>query len=1016
MFIMNVVPPTAIIVLYDILVFAFAWLSAYWLRFNLAVPPEFLAGALSTLAWVVPLQAAVFWGFGLYRGTWRFGSLPDLKRIVLAVGLAAFLIPLVLVLFRISAAVPRSVLILDPLLLVLVIGGSRLAYRAWKEQRPASVLRSGSNPAAVTTETFTLSDDDPFAQFVEKHMDREAYLDAYPDIRAAGMDPVQHWLEHGMAERRTFFPDAAVLHGDLAAQAEGPQWLHFTWWGKPVAIWIYDQVENARFAQFVETHMDREAYLDAYPDIRAAGMDPVRHWLEHGMAERRTFFPDAAVLHGDLAAQAEGPQWLHFTWWGKPVAIWIYDQVENARFAQFVETHMDREAYLDAYPDIRAAGMDPVRHWLEHGMAERRTFFPDAAVLHGDLAAQAEGPQWLHFTWWGKPVAIWIYDQVENARFAQFVETHMDREAYLDAYPDIRAAGMDPVRHWLEHGMAERRTFFPDAAVLHGDLAAQAEGPQWLHFTWWGKPVAIWIYDQVENARFAQFVETHMDREAYLDAYPDIRAAGMDPVKHWLEYGMAEGRFLYPSAAVVLGDIADRFDDAYWERFTWRGRPVAVRKKVPIKPSLIAQIKAQAHHEPAVLAAGDLAIVSLRQLVGPDLLGRSGIDVRSIFAATPEQPDVVVLIPLLRMGDAEKFAADLIGGLGALGHANILVIVTKDTAKAATGWESLPQLAPFRKVRVVFWRDICGLHYQDPHHFARWLRVLRPSRILVINSHLGLEMVGKYGRGLSHIARIYCVYFGFGLHGAASHYAARFPYRTLPFSVVLTDDETMAATLRRQWGALPGPGIAVLPPRLDPADELVFAMRLKARRTRTENASRSLNWVCFSRGDTFDDAATVLTELARMRPRDQFDFFELVKGGLKRMRFDLPNIKGRGVLADVSSADLSGYDGFLVIGLFEGMPGLALQLSQHATPMVLPDVGGLRDTFDATAVFFVRFDQGPLSVVKDFASALDSVASLTSSETVVMAEATSVQVLARHAPDVYLKHLANIFEIPGSHV
>jgi FlaA1/EpsC-like NDP-sugar epimerase len=34
---------------------------------------------------VLPLQAIAFLSFGLYRGTWRFASLPDLKRIFLAV-------------------------------------------------------------------------------------------------------------------------------------------------------------------------------------------------------------------------------------------------------------------------------------------------------------------------------------------------------------------------------------------------------------------------------------------------------------------------------------------------------------------------------------------------------------------------------------------------------------------------------------------------------------------------------------------------------------------------------------------------------------------------------------------------------------------------------------------------------------------------------------------------------------------------------------------------------------------
>ncbi|MBS1185066.1 MAG: putative epimerase/dehydratase polysaccharide-related biosynthesis protein [Proteobacteria bacterium] len=146
---MNINPRTVAIILHDILAASCAWLGAYWLRFNLAVPSEFQAAALSTLLWVVPLQAAVFWHFGLYRGIWRFASLPDLKRIVLAVGLAALLIPLVLVLFRVSAIVPRSVLILDPLLLVILMGGSRLAYRAWKEHRLTGMLHPDSKPVLV---------------------------------------------------------------------------------------------------------------------------------------------------------------------------------------------------------------------------------------------------------------------------------------------------------------------------------------------------------------------------------------------------------------------------------------------------------------------------------------------------------------------------------------------------------------------------------------------------------------------------------------------------------------------------------------------------------------------------------------------------------------------------------------------------------------------------------------------------------------------------------------------------
>ena len=142
-------PRTLAVILHDLAATMVAWVAAYWLRLNLNLPPEYVAAVLATLVWVVPLQALVFWAFGLYRGIWRFASLPDLKRIMMAIGLGALLIPLGLFLFRVSVVVPRSVLILDPLLLILLMGGSRLAYRAWKEHRLSGVLHLNSKPVLV---------------------------------------------------------------------------------------------------------------------------------------------------------------------------------------------------------------------------------------------------------------------------------------------------------------------------------------------------------------------------------------------------------------------------------------------------------------------------------------------------------------------------------------------------------------------------------------------------------------------------------------------------------------------------------------------------------------------------------------------------------------------------------------------------------------------------------------------------------------------------------------------------
>lgn len=121
-----------LIFLNDLAMVVLAWLGAYWLRFNLDIPDEFRVSMWSSLAIVAPVQGVVFYAFGLYRGIWRFASVSDLKRILFASGVAGLATPAALVMAQ-HSLVPRSVFILSPLLLVLLMGGGRFTYRAWKD-------------------------------------------------------------------------------------------------------------------------------------------------------------------------------------------------------------------------------------------------------------------------------------------------------------------------------------------------------------------------------------------------------------------------------------------------------------------------------------------------------------------------------------------------------------------------------------------------------------------------------------------------------------------------------------------------------------------------------------------------------------------------------------------------------------------------------------------------------------------------------------------------------------------
>ena len=143
---------------HDLLAAVFAWLVAYWLRLNLEIPDGYLDGMQKAMLVCVPIQAVAYQYFGLYRGVWRYASLPDLRRILYAVAAGATLGPFALMMLGLNVGVPRSVLLIEPILLLLIMGGNRMAYRSWKEHRQfgavqtqgAPVLVIGTGDAAVT--------------------------------------------------------------------------------------------------------------------------------------------------------------------------------------------------------------------------------------------------------------------------------------------------------------------------------------------------------------------------------------------------------------------------------------------------------------------------------------------------------------------------------------------------------------------------------------------------------------------------------------------------------------------------------------------------------------------------------------------------------------------------------------------------------------------------------------------------------------------------------------------------
>ena len=122
--------------IHDMLWVSLAIYLAFSFRFDFGAIPESHVEAAWHMLWVALLvQAFNYWYFGLYRGIWRFASLPDLTRIMQSVLFGSLFTYFILFIWIRLEGVPRSTLVLYPILLMGGLAGMRLLYRWVKDRR-----------------------------------------------------------------------------------------------------------------------------------------------------------------------------------------------------------------------------------------------------------------------------------------------------------------------------------------------------------------------------------------------------------------------------------------------------------------------------------------------------------------------------------------------------------------------------------------------------------------------------------------------------------------------------------------------------------------------------------------------------------------------------------------------------------------------------------------------------------------------------------------------------------------
>ena len=188
---------------------------------------------------------------------------------------------------------------------------------------------------------------------------------------------------------------------------------------------------------------DAKWYLQKYPDVAAAGVDPLSHYMNDGAREGRK-----------------------------------------------ASTRFDARWYVGAYPDAADSDMNPLLHYIRNKKGRVGTLSDLKAVTPEQKSDVALLLANVHFDgdWYAAANGLGKAGRHAALHYLQFGAARglppspsFDGARYLQTYPDIRDAGVNPLLHYIRHGENEGRVAFaiddPAPAVLSFHTEASKPAP-----------------------------------------------------------------------------------------------------------------------------------------------------------------------------------------------------------------------------------------------------------------------------------------------------------------------------------------------------------------------------------------------------------------------------------------------------------------------------------------------------------------------------------------------------------
>ena len=115
----------------DALLISLSLFLAFFIRFEFSVPPQYNRLFCDALFYFIGIKLFFFLVFSAYRGMWRYTSLRDLSKVVLASLVSSLVLFGIIMVFPIFKGFPRSVLLLDYIFTTGFLGIFRISIRIY---------------------------------------------------------------------------------------------------------------------------------------------------------------------------------------------------------------------------------------------------------------------------------------------------------------------------------------------------------------------------------------------------------------------------------------------------------------------------------------------------------------------------------------------------------------------------------------------------------------------------------------------------------------------------------------------------------------------------------------------------------------------------------------------------------------------------------------------------------------------------------------------------------------------